>query len=72
MAIPGAETEVVLFAPDGHESRIGTMTNLAWVSDDIQKTYETYLKKGVEFLGEPQKMPWGTMAIFKDSEGNLH
>ena len=27
-------------------------------------------EKGVEFLGEPKKQPWGTMVIMKDSEGN--
>jgi len=29
--------------------------------------------RGVEFLALPKKEPWGTSAIFKDSEGNqLH
>ena len=27
-------------------------------------------KRGVEFEGPPQKQPWGTYAMFKDSEGN--
>jgi lactoylglutathione lyase len=26
--------------------------------------------KGVEFLGEPQKMQWGTFVQFKDIDGN--
>ena len=72
MEIPGAETEVVLFTPEGHETRVGSMINLAWVSDDVQKTYDIYLENGVEFLSPPEQMPWGTMALFKDSEGNMH
>jgi len=38
--------------------------------DDIDKTYEELKKRGVEFEGPPQKQPWGTYAMFKDSEGN--
>ena len=38
--------------------------------DDIQKTYEELKKRGVELEGLPQKQPWGTYAMFKDSEAN--
>jgi hypothetical protein len=31
---------------------------------------ETFTMRGVEFEGPPQKQPWGTYAMFKDSEGN--
>lgn len=30
LSIPGAETGVVLFTPDGHESRVGTFVNTSW------------------------------------------
>src|ERR1700676_4203138 len=30
LTIPGAETGVVLFTPEGHEDRIGTFLNTSW------------------------------------------
>jgi predicted enzyme related to lactoylglutathione lyase len=70
LSIPGAETGVVLFTPEGHEDRVGTFVNTSWEVDNIDKTYAELLNKGVEFTGPPQKQPWGTFAILKDSEGN--
>ena len=70
LSIPGAETGLSLFTPDGHEDRIGTFLNTSWEVDNIDKTYEELLARGVEFAGPPQKQPWGTFVILKDSEGN--
>lgn len=70
LSIPGAETGVVLFTPDGHEDRIGSFVNTSWEVDDIDKTYTELQGKGVEFTGPPQKQPWGTFLVLKDSEGN--
>lgn len=70
LSIPGADTGVVLFTPDGHEGRIGTFVNTSWEVDDIDSTYADLQAKGVEFAGPPQKQPWGTFVILKDSEGN--
>jgi predicted enzyme related to lactoylglutathione lyase len=44
--------------------------NMSYTSDDIDKTYDELKKRGVEFEGPPQKQPWCTYAISKDSEGN--
>jgi uncharacterized glyoxalase superfamily protein PhnB len=44
--------------------------NMSYACDDIDKTYAELKKRGVEFEGPPQKQPWGTYAMFKDSEGN--
>ena len=44
--------------------------NMSYTCDDIEKTYAELKKRGVEFEGPPQKQPWGTYAMFKDSEGN--
>ena len=38
--------------------------------DDAQKEYERLKKLGVEFLSEPTKTDWGTIAVFDDSCGN--
>ena len=70
LSIPGAETGIVLFTPEGQEDRIGTFVNTSWEVDDIGKTYDELVARGVEFTGPPQKQAWGTFAILKDSEGN--
>ena len=70
LAIPGAETGIVLFTPQGHEDRIGTFVNTSWEVDNVEKTYSELLARGVEFEKPPQKQPWGMFAIMKDSEGN--
>lgn len=70
LSIPGAETGIVLFTPVGHEDRIGTFVNTSWDVDNIEKTYAELSERGVEFVGPPQRQPWGSFAIMKDSEGN--
>jgi predicted enzyme related to lactoylglutathione lyase len=40
-------------------------------TDDIQKLYEDWKAKGVEFVSPPTKQPWGTDAVFKDNSGNI-
>ncbi len=70
LSVPGAETGVVLFTPEGHEDRIGTFVNTSWEVDNVDRTYSELLEQGVEFAKPPQKQPWGTFAIMKDSEGN--
>lgn len=70
LSIPGAETGITLFTPDGHEDRVGTFVNTSWEVDDIDKTYAELQSKGVEFAGPPQKQHWGSFLMMKDSEGN--
>jgi predicted enzyme related to lactoylglutathione lyase len=70
LRVPRAETRVVLFTAEGDEDRIGTMMNMSYACDDIDKTYKELSGRGVEFEGRPEKQPWGTYAMFKDSEGN--
>jgi catechol 2,3-dioxygenase-like lactoylglutathione lyase family enzyme len=70
LAIPGAESGVVLFTPDGHEDRIGSFFNGSFECDDVDHTYRQLKDRGVEFQKEPTKQQWGTYAIFKDPDGN--
>jgi predicted enzyme related to lactoylglutathione lyase len=70
LRIPGAETGVVLFTPEGHEGRVGTFFNGSFACDDVRKAFEALKARGVEFVGEPKEEPWGTYVMFKDSEGN--
>jgi predicted enzyme related to lactoylglutathione lyase len=70
LAIPGAETLVGLFTPEGHENRIGGFYPATFHCDNIDRTYEELTARGVEFMGPPKKETWGTFAIFKDPDGN--
>ena len=70
LQIPGAQTGVVLFTPEGHESRVGTFLNASFTCDSVEKTFAELAAKGVAFDGEPAKQPWGTFVKMRDSEGN--
>lgn len=71
LRVPGGETKVILFTASGQEDRIGTFSNIAFLSDDVEKTYQELSARGVEFQQTPKKAPWGTSAIFKDLDGNV-
>ena len=44
--------------------------NCSIACDDVEATYRQLSERGVEFEGPPQKQPWGSFVIMKDSEGN--
>jgi predicted enzyme related to lactoylglutathione lyase len=69
LKIGGAQTRVVLFTPEGHESRVGGFQSMTFNCDDVDKTYAELRDKGVD-ITPPRKEQWGTMCMFKDSEGN--
>ncbi|HSX03565.1 MAG TPA: VOC family protein [Rhabdochlamydiaceae bacterium] len=70
LAIPNAETLVTLFTPEGHEDRVGTSSNVIFTTDNIEKTYTELKTRGVNFTKAPANEPWGSYALFQDSEGN--
>ncbi len=70
LEIPGAETRVVLFTPQGQEDRIGTFVNTSFACERLEETYDRLKESGVEFSTPPTEQPWGTFAIFKDPDGN--
>lgn len=70
LRIPGAETRLVLFTPKGHEDRAGTFWNGSLACDDVEATHAALSARGVRFKKGPEKQPWGTFAIFLDSEDN--
>ena len=70
LLIPGAETGVALYTPEGHERRIGEFQSVAFWCDDVFATAEVLKSKGVAFAQEPKKEPWGSTAVFKDPDGN--
>lgn len=70
LAIPGADTGVVLFTPDGQEDRIGSLFNGSFACDEVDHTFRQLTSRGVDFEDRPQRQQWGTFAIFKDPDGN--
>ena len=70
LLIPGADTSLALFTPPGQEDRVGSFQPLTFWCDDVFATAKLLKSKGVEFEAEPRKEVWGTMAIFKDPDGN--
>lgn len=70
LSIPGADTGLSLFTPEGHENRIGTFQPISFWCDDVVQTAQVLKQSGVKFFQEPKKESWGTSAIFEDLEGN--
>jgi predicted enzyme related to lactoylglutathione lyase len=70
LLIPGAETGIALYTPEGHEKRIGEFQSVAFWCDDVFATAKTLKSKGVTFAQEPTTEVWGSTAIFKDPDGN--
>ena len=69
LRIGSADTRFVLFAMDGGPKPGGPF-NGALACDNVERTYEELMGRGVEFMSAPQKQPWGTFASFKDPDGN--
>jgi catechol 2,3-dioxygenase-like lactoylglutathione lyase family enzyme len=70
LGIGRSGTGIVLFTPQGHESRIGTFSGISFVADDVKATYKELASRGVRFIQEPQEADWGTSSIFADPDGN--
>ena len=74
VAPPGCPTEISLF-PMGEQwahyrETMGKPQSFTLHCDDIDAAYRELSDKGVQFLGEPQRQPWGSFAVLVDSEGN--
>jgi len=69
LGIPGADTRIVLFQ-FGEKLRPGGQLNITLWSDDVEGTARELKGRGVEFVMEPKRQPYGTTSIFKDADGN--
>jgi len=70
LLIPGADTGLALFTPEGHERRIGEFQSISFWCDDVFATAKALKSKGVTFAQEPKTEPWGSIAVFRDPDGN--
>jgi catechol 2,3-dioxygenase-like lactoylglutathione lyase family enzyme len=74
---PGSTTRLLLAraANDEQASRIGNQTGgrvfLFLYTDDFARDFAAYKAKGVKFVREPKREPYGTVAVFADLYGNL-
>ncbi len=70
----GSETEVILYLPDQnwehYKQVVGQSQALTFNVVGMADLARDLKAKGVKFVQEPDKQPWGTNAIIKDSEGN--
>ena len=75
---PGATESKLLLARAADSDqvvRIGDQTggrvSFFLHTDDFWRDYNAYVKRGVIFVREPRKEPYGTVAVFQDLYGNL-
>ncbi|MGL5317130.1 MAG: VOC family protein [Bacteroidales bacterium] len=73
-----SSTMTLLLAKASNESQadhIGNQTGgrvfLFLSTDDFYRDYNYMVKGGVEFMEDPRKESYGTVAVFKDLYGNL-
>jgi serine phosphatase RsbU (regulator of sigma subunit)/predicted enzyme related to lactoylglutathione lyase len=75
IAPPDGSAILALIAPrPGSENYklIGRSTQIAFIAEDINATYELWRSRGVHFHQPPQPQLWGgTFAGFKDVDGNV-
>ena len=68
---PGGQTRIVLLKAKPGDARLGSLTNIVFTSDDIEKIYVDLKIKGVPFKEPPNKQSWGMFTQFTDLDGNV-
>lgn len=78
IAPPNSDGTTILLARASkieQEAFVGNQTGgrvfLFLNSDDFWRDYNEMISKGIEFVREPKKAEYGTVAVFKDLYGNL-
>ncbi|MEV0619433.1 VOC family protein [Nonomuraea sp. NPDC050404] len=73
VAPPGGGVHLVIHQADPKwPALVKDMPNyVLFQADDIVKTHEELVGRGVEFTQAPSHEPWGWTAVFKDDDGNL-
>jgi uncharacterized glyoxalase superfamily protein PhnB len=69
---PGGGTGLTVCKPmPGMPAQVGVPTTIAFMTDDMQGTYEELQAKGVKFTQPPTQAFWGGLeATFVDPDGN--
>lgn len=78
IAPPGSSGMTILLARASKEEQIPFIGNQAGGrvflflgTDDFWRDYTEMKERGIEFVREPKKQDYGTVAVFKDLYGNL-
>ena len=66
----GAQSCIVIYPKSMMADWAERKPSIVFESENLRATYEEMRSRGVEFMQEPQDMPWGPFAIFLDPEGN--
>jgi len=57
---------------DEGQALVGRFVGVSLQVPDILTTYETLVKRGVDFVAPPEKQPWGgILAHLRDPDGNV-
>jgi len=71
----GCQLLLAKAANEEQQSRVGNQTGgrvfLFLYTDDFWRDYNDMVSKGISFVREPAKEPYGTVAVFADLYGNL-
>jgi lactoylglutathione lyase len=74
VAPEGAQTQIVLYLPDEnwehYRQVVGKSQAITLEVADLPALYRDLTARGVQFVHEPERQPWGTYATIEDSEGN--
>jgi lactoylglutathione lyase len=70
VAPKGADSHLVIYPKSIMQGWESMKASIVFECEDIKGTYERLKSNGVEFLGEPNVMQWGTFVQFKDEDGN--
>lgn len=70
VSVPGTRTTLV-FGKKSESEPQQAGPGLVLETDNIQEMYDTWRSRGVTFTEPPKAQPWGTQAIFVDSEENV-
>jgi catechol 2,3-dioxygenase-like lactoylglutathione lyase family enzyme len=77
VAPPGSTESGILLAKAATPSQAQAIGNqsggrvfLFLATDDFNRDYQAFRERGVKFLREPRREPYGTVAVFEDLYGN--
>ncbi len=74
------EIEVILQPPEwsqegdleSQKAKVGKGQGFVITTDDCKSEAATLASRGVQFVSEPEEMPWGLSAVFLDLYGHTH
>src|ERR671923_308171 len=67
-----AESSLMIYPKSMMQDWAERKPSIVFECENVQKTFEDMRAREVQFTQEPKAMPWGSFAIFLDSEGNWY